>query len=707
MARFAEAVLSCGPMVRYQAVSATGDIQAIVTHGRGLLTRAVRRAWETQVLTKDPDGLFSGVLGAADIEKLIARAEAGELDAPAAAPAVAASARAPVQRLRVLLESIGCLPVAEDVLAIGLAIELDATSRTRVGYLRGNSLGAALTVGTLVLAMGEERTPELLVTMGAGAPLRRHRLVEVVDKAGELVAAATVRAAPRLLRWLVDPAGMDDEVSEFTYLIQPEREPAMAPAGVAACEEAIEETKKFLERQRARVRSTNDLVLRGPRGAGRGEIAREACRRLGLPVLVAPVGSLLGQANPPDAVGALLREALLLDAQLLLEGWEVLPAQDEASQRLRSALSGSSRPLLITSTALENPRIGNGRAMVVREVKIVSANVREEIWTQALPEINAVQTASLYRVGVGAIGRVSDGARLRASVRGEEVATAVDVAAAVRSEFETDLGTVAQRVEVSQTWEDLVVPDDTGRTIAELVEQLRHRSTVLGRWGFQRKLGKGLGTTALFSGEPGTGKSMVAGLISRELGLELYQIDLSRVLSKWIGETEKNLARVFDAAETGHVVLLFDEADSLLGKRTSDTKNANDRYANIETNYILQRLEAFHGVAILTSNLESSIDPALSRRLSFELRFPFPDEEQRAEIWRRMLPVELPVEGSIDYDLLAERFELSGGYIRNIVLRAAYLAASDGTSLTQAHLLRAAEYEYRDHGMLIARGRLT
>jgi SpoVK/Ycf46/Vps4 family AAA+-type ATPase len=261
-------------------------------------------------------------------------------------------------------------------------------------------------------------------------------------------------------------------------------------------------------------------------------------------------------------------------------------------------------------------------------------------------------------------------------------------------------------VEVSQGWEDLVVPDDVGRTIAELVDQLRHRATVLGKWGFQRKLGKGLGTTALFSGEPGTGKSMVAGLISKTLGLELYQIDLSRVLSKWIGETEKNLAKVFDAAETGHVVLLFDEADALLGKRSSDIKNANDRYANIETNYILQRIEQFHGICILTSNLESSIDPALSRRLSFELRFPFPDVEHRAEIWKRMLPAELPVTGAVDFHLLADRFEIAGGHIRNIVLRAAYLAAAEATSLTMAHLLRAAEYEYRDHGMLVAKGKL-
>jgi ATP-dependent 26S proteasome regulatory subunit len=693
--------------MRFQAQSAEGEIRAVVAHGRGLLMTAVKRAWDEQVLSKDPDGLFSGVLGAKDIEQLIARAESEPVDAPPATapPVVARSAQIP--RLGALLESLGCPPVAEDVLAVGLAIELDATSRTLVGYLRGNAMGAALNMGTLVLALGDARTPELLVALGAGAPLRRHRFVEMVDKAGELVAAATVRAAPRLLRWLLDPDAIDDEVGEMATLIEPSPEPELVPAGVAAVEDAITEVRKFLERQRGKVRSTTDFVLRGPRGTGRTEIVREACRRLGLRALISPMAAVLAQVNVPDAIGALLREALLLDAQLVLEGWEAMPGQEEAASRVRAALSGSSRALVVTSSAMEQQRVAVGRQVIVRDVKIINSNVREEIWRQSLPEIQAEPTASLYRVGVGAIARVSEGARLRASVRGDEQATNADVAAAVRAEFETDLGTVAQRVDVSQTWEDLVVPDDTGRTIAELVEQLRHRSTVLGRWGFQRKLGKGLGTTALFSGEPGTGKSMVAGLIARELGLELYQIDLSRVISKWIGETEKNLAKVFDAAETGHVVLLFDEADSLLGKRTSDTKSSNDRYANMETNYILQRLEQFHGIALLTSNMESSIDPALSRRLSFELRFPFPDPEQRAEIWRRMLPAELPIEGEIDFKMMAERFELSGGYIRNIVLRAAYLAASDGRSMTMQHLLRAAEYEYRDHGMLIARGRLT
>ncbi len=692
--------------MRQKGQVAAPDVRGIVAHGRTLLGRAVRAAWDARLLSRDPDGLFAGVLGARDVDELLASLEA--------APAVDAAPRARVTlaapRLSQLLESIGCTQVAGDIVAAALAVELDATARSLAAYLRGGTGQAALSLGTLTLALGEEAAAELLLALGAGAPLRRHRMIEVSDKA-ELVAAATVRVAPRLLRWLVDPSEVDDEVADFASLHLPEDAPALPPAALATLDDAVEEVRAFLDSQRAG-RGRTDLVLRGPRGAGRSEIAREACRRLGVPLIAAPVGALLGQASPADAAGALLREALLLDAQLLLDGAEALTGADEASARLRIALAGSSRPLLMTSSGVDQPRLASGRSLVTREVRIAPTHQREEIWREVLPDIAAGEIASLYRVGVGAILRCADGARLRARVRaasssGSGVAS-VDVAGAVRAEFETDLGTVATKVDVSQTWEDLVVPDETGRTIAELVDQLRHRSTVLGRWGFQRKLGKGLGTTALFSGEPGTGKSMVAGLIAKELGLELYQSDLSRVLSKWIGETEKNLAKVFDAAETGHVVLLFDEADALLGKRTTDVKNANDRYSNIETNYILQRLEAFHGVAILTSNLESSIDPALSRRLSFELRFPFPDEEQRAEIWRRMLPAELPVDGAIDFAELARRYELAGGHIRNIVLRAAYLAAADDApGLGMAHLTRAAEYEYRDHGMLIARGRLS
>jgi hypothetical protein len=689
--------------MRWIGKASEGEIGAMVAYARRVFSRAVQTGWERGVLSR-ADAVLSTMPDVKDIEQLLARVEAAEV--PVLTPRPGAWARfAEAPRLGALCDAIGALPIAADVLVVALIVEIDPVVRTLAGYLRGGPTGSALTVSTLLMVFGEERAPEILFTLGAGAPLRRHRLLEHSDKGGDLVAAATVRAAPRLLRWMVDPVGMDDEVAEFAHLYPADDSPALSPTSLATVRAAVEEVAAFIARQRQASRPC-DLVLRGPRGAGRSEIAREAARQLGVSLLATDVASLLGQPSPAEAAGALLREAVLLDAQVLLTGGEALTAQDEASQRVKMVLGTSSLSLVIAAGGVEQPRVSGTRPVVQYHVRMTPTNDREAIWGEILPELPAEEIGSLYRVGVGAITRSAEVARLRAQLRGAQVCSAEDVAMAIRAEFETDLGTVATRVEVSQDWNDLVIPDDTGRTIAELVDQLRHRSTVLGRWGFQRKLGKGLGTTALFLGEPGTGKTMVAGLIARELGLELYQIDLSRVLSKWIGETEKNLAKVFDAAETGHVVLLFDEADSLLGKRTSDTKNANDRYANIETNYILQRLEQFYGVAILTSNLESSIDPALSRRLSFELRFPFPDEEQRAELWRRMMPAELPTEGEFDYTLLAERFELSGGYIRNIVLRAAYLAAAEDAVLSMAHLLRAAEYEYRDHGMLVARGRL-
>jgi SpoVK/Ycf46/Vps4 family AAA+-type ATPase len=224
-------------------------------------------------------------------------------------------------------------------------------------------------------------------------------------------------------------------------------------------------------------------------------------------------------------------------------------------------------------------------------------------------------------------------------------------------------------------------------------------------WGFDAKLTSARGLTALFYGPPGTGKSMVAGLIARELGLELYRIDLSRVVSKWLGETEKNLAEVFDAAEDGQVVLLFDEADALFARRT-EVKSSNDRYANLEVNYLLQRLDSFEGVAILTTNLDGSIDPAFKRRMSMRLQFPFPDEDIRKRLWAAHIPNATPVASDLDFGELARRFPLSGGYIRNSALRAAFIAAQERRPLAQEHLLRAIALEYRELGAIATNGRL-
>lgn len=270
----------------------------------------------------------------------------------------------------------------------------------------------------------------------------------------------------------------------------------------------------------------------------------------------------------------------------------------------------------------------------------------------------------------------------------------------VRSVLDDRLAGLATRVSTKQSWDDLVLPEDQTTAVVEMLSRIRERRRVYEEWGFADKLGKGLGVTALFSGPPGTGKTMTAALIARDLGCDVYQVDTSKIASKWIGETEKNLAALFDAAEAGHAILLFDEADSMFGKR-SEVKSSTDRYANQETNYLLQRIESYRGICILTTNHDNAIDEAFRRRLSVHVRFPVPEVDERKRLWQALLPANAPVASTLRFEELAEKFVMSGGYIRNAVLRAAFLAADENAPISSVHLARAARLEYEAMGKVV------
>jgi SpoVK/Ycf46/Vps4 family AAA+-type ATPase len=262
---------------------------------------------------------------------------------------------------------------------------------------------------------------------------------------------------------------------------------------------------------------------------------------------------------------------------------------------------------------------------------------------------------------------------------------------ACRVQARAHLCDLAQRIEPAATWDELVLPAMQAHTLREIAVHVRQRSKVYEEWGFAARCSRGLGISALFAGASGTGKTMAAEVLANELHLDLFRIDLSQVVSKYIGETEKNLRRVFHAAEEGGAILLFDEADALFGKR-SEVKDSHDRYANIEISYLLQRMEAYRGLAILTTNMKSALDTAFLRRIRFVVQFPFPDASQRKEIWRRIFPSDTPIEG-LDMNKLA-RLNVTGGNIRNIALHAAFLAADAGEQVRMQHLLRAARSEY-------------
>jgi SpoVK/Ycf46/Vps4 family AAA+-type ATPase len=245
----------------------------------------------------------------------------------------------------------------------------------------------------------------------------------------------------------------------------------------------------------------------------------------------------------------------------------------------------------------------------------------------------------------------------------------------------------------------LVLPENTLTQLHEICNHVRHRHRVLGEWRFERKLSYGKGLSALFVGPSGTGKTMAAEVIANELQLDLYKIDLSSVVSKYIGETEKNLAKIFTEAESSNAILFFDEADALFGKRTK-VSDAHDRYANIETSYLLQKMESYAGVAILATNFQENIDEAFARRIRFLVDFPFPDAERRQEIWRTHFPAEAPTSREIDYAWLGQQLQITGGNIKNIALNAAFLAAEDGGEIAMEHVLRGAKREFEKIGKL-------
>src|SRR5262249_49113788 len=247
--------------------------------------------------------------------------------------------------------------------------------------------------------------------------------------------------------------------------------------------------------------------------------------------------------------------------------------------------------------------------------------------------------------------------------------------AACRAQARPRLGELAQRIESAASWDDLVLPEPQRKGLAEIAAHARHQAKGYDAWGFAPKSSRGLGVSALFSGPSGTGKTLAAEVLANELRLDFYRIDLSQVVSKYIGETEKNLRRVFDAAEEGAAILLFDEADALFGKR-SEVKDSHDRYANIEVGYLLQRMEASRGLPLLTTNLRGALHSAFLRRIRSVVQFPFPDPDQREAIWERIFPDETPTE-ALDRATLAQ-LNVAGGSIRNIALAAAFLAAESG-----------------------------
>jgi hypothetical protein len=515
-------------------------------------------------------------------------------------------------------------------------------------------------------------------------PLRRWHLIEVGD--GDALTSSPLRVDERVLHYLL---GID---------YQDERLGALEPVAVP---QDLPESYRDLACRIEVVMQRSDrpiVQLLGSDSQAKRDVAALAVAKLGLLVYA------ISSEDVPVVLGDREKLAWLWEREAFLSGAVLLVDCEELEgrERTHAALSLVEKLHSQVLIAARQPLRLNRRAGLSLEVARPRPAERQMIWEKALgPLAEGLDGQLEVLVDQFDLGqREIRAASAQAAILGKDAALGdpgdLDGLGdrlwnACRTQVRPRLEDLAQRIEPAATWEDLVLPESLLQILREIGVHLRQSSKVYGSWGFGSKGSRGLGISALFAGDSGTGKTMAAEVLANDLKLDLYRIDLSQVVSKYIGETEKNLRRVFDAAERGGAILLFDEADALFGKR-SEVKDSHDRYANIETSYLLQRMEEYRGLAILTTNMRSALDRAFLRRIRFVVQFPFPNGAERASIWERVFPRDTPQEG-LDFEKLA-RLNVAGGNIRNIALYAAFLAAEDGSAVKMSHLVRAARVEY-------------
>jgi hypothetical protein len=605
-------------------------------------------------------------------------------DSEVALDALAASMPAP-PALEVLCGTLRLTRFERNILLLCAGVELDGRFARRCADAAGAKQSGAPTYGLLLAVLPEAHWSAVAPT----SPLRRWRLVEI--QPGDSLVTAPLRIDERILHYLAGVSYLDPRLDSVLEPLVIQRD--LVPSHRAVADRIVEIWSE------ASSDATLPVVqLHGQDAEAKYLIAPDACRTLGLGAYRLDSALLPTVPAELDALSRLwTREAALMPSALVVDVHDIDPGDGVRRGAVRRFVESTSGALIV---AMRTRELDLRRACLALDVPALTRGEQHDVWRSALGSASrtvngeCLSLVSQFNLGVTAIHAAAREARDRHSSRGDRAngdELAAALWAACRTQARPALANLARHIDPRATWEDLVLPASKIETLRHIAVQVRQRYRVYDEWGFAARSARGLGISALFWGPSGAGKTMAAEVLANELCLDLYQIDLSSVVSKYIGETEKNLRRVFDAAEAGGAILLFDEADALFGKR-SEVKDSHDRYANVEISYLLQRMEEYRGLAILTTNMKTALDAAFQRRIRFIIQFPFPDAAQRAEIWRKSFPSSTPSEG-LDAAKLA-RLNVAGGHIRNIALNAAFRAADERSPVQMRHLLEAARSEY-------------
>ncbi len=661
---------------------------------------------DAESLAGRPFGLNWGgtaALTPEDADTLEAAARQFEQSAAALAEQGQRTGRRP--RLLQLADTFGLERPDLDLLLVVLAPALDLRYEKLYGYLQDDVTRKRPSVN---LAL------DLLAEPGAGrlawwprfaddAPLFRHGLLERVPDTAKLPLLNHLLAPdPAVVAWLLGRYQPHIDLGGHAQLANA---PAI-PAAALLAAEAWPALEAALAAPEVPAPAEPALmVFHGPDQAAQTAAAQCVAAQVGRPLLMVDLAGLLKDGlTPARAVHLALRDARLTGAMPALFGWEALLVDGSLAPDLLTEICAfPGWAVMAGRTPWQAAGVERERRLLWAEFPLPAFRQRRSLWAHFLERDPAAETvtalAGQFALTTGQIRDACATARDLAAQRGEALGDA-HLFAAARAHSNPNLAHLARKIVARYGWDDIILPTDQVNLLRELVATVRGRPVVLEQWGLGRKLASSAGVTALFAGPPGTGKTMAAEVIAAALGLDLYKIDLSTVVSKYIGETEKNLEKIFAEAQSSNAILFFDEADALFGKR-SEVRDSHDRYANLEISYLLQRMEAYDGVTILATNLRANMDEAFKRRLHFVVDFPFPEEADRLRIWRALWPSELPRAGELDLGLMARRYKLAGGSIRNIIVSAAYLAAANGGRVTLDHLLHGTRRELQKLGRLM------
>ncbi|MEH2151805.1 ATP-binding protein [Nostoc sp.] len=568
-----------------------------------------------------------------------------------------------------------------DLLLLCAGMELNGYFAKLCAIIHGDSQRSYPSLGLALAALPNVHWDAI----APNAPLRHWRLIQIGD--GHALTISPLRIDERILHYLTGIQYLDERLAGII-------EPLQEVSDLVPSHQDLAKRVAAVWSQAYKVDSLPIVQLCSKETASKRAIAAAICQLQGLSLWVMAAQVIpLAPSELDNLIRLWTRETILSKSALLIDCNE-LDTNDTARLNAIAHFIERTKGFLIVTS---RERIGLSQRLVVNfDVEQPTSEEQGAVWQDALgasaSQMNGQVKTLVEQFNLSAATIRAACAEAAGQLTQTPETDISDILwDACRVQARPRLDELAQRIEPSGDWEDLVLPEAQKQVLREIAAHVRQRSTVYDNWGFGAKSARGLGISALFAGASGTGKTLGAEVLAHKLRLDLYRIDLSSVVSKYIGETEKNLRRVFDAAEQGGVILLFDEADALFGKR-SEVKDARDRYANIEVSYLLQRMESYPGLAVLTTNLKSAIDTAFLRRIRFVVQFPFPDTTQRAEIWRRVFPAETP---TADLDALQlARLNVAGGNIRNIALNAAFLAADAGEAVQMKHVLRAAQTEY-------------